>query len=437
MPRTATEEAEFQMLQKKFGNTSAPANQQITNYDSNNPQNFAEWLANTPAIQATLGAGDALSNMLEGIRTTATGGEFNPIQSGEGMAYDVGQFGGEIAPYFLPGGAAGRIALGTGLGYTSSPEDRIGGALTGGAFGALGESLPHVAKGLGSLAKKGANKITRHEDMKILADKLQSFYKESKAKGSEIINKLTSEFGDNPLAAEQVAEIAGIYEQALPTLPIKAKAAFKEFMDNPNLTNAQRLQSLTGEAAAKIDDFKISSDLSEARNAVIGGMESAFERAAPYAKEFYGDFRKIFREDVFPLEKNRMINRVVHGGREGVTPQNLSRNLNLVTEGELSTAPVGGMLQQSAKDFGEKMARSNLYSAGLGGTVGSLVAGPIGGALGAGIGAGGGFASRMLQPNYGELISNPQLAAALQKAGGLYPFVRPAIQAYPNSFSKE
>ena len=136
-------------------------------------------LADSAPVQGILGAGDATQNMLANITNLVPGVHAPMAKSGEGLAYDIGNIGGQIANYALPMGATtkallaakslpgiGAVAEGllgstipaaigknaiasAGYGALMNPDSRgqsaaIEGAL-GGAGGALGSALSKLA----------------------------------------------------------------------------------------------------------------------------------------------------------------------------------------------------------------------------------------------------------------------------------------------------
>jgi hypothetical protein len=156
---------------------NTPAQQQSIPQDQS-PQ-WAQSLANSAPVQGILGAGDATQNMLANIANLVPGVHAPLAKSGEGLAYDIGNIGGNIANYALPMGATtkalmaakslpgigalaegllgssipgaiGKNALASaGYGALMNPESRgqsaaIEGAL-GGAGGALGSALSKLA----------------------------------------------------------------------------------------------------------------------------------------------------------------------------------------------------------------------------------------------------------------------------------------------------
>lgn len=169
-----------------------PANQgaQATpTIDPNNPfadlipqDQSPQWmqsLANSAPVQGILGAGDASQNMLANLANLVPGVHAPLAKNGEGLAYDIGNIGGNIANYALPMGATtkallaakslpgiGALAEGllnssipgaigknaiasAGYGALMNPDSRgqsaaIEGAL-GGAGGAVGSALSKLA----------------------------------------------------------------------------------------------------------------------------------------------------------------------------------------------------------------------------------------------------------------------------------------------------
>lgn len=151
--------------------------------DSNNPfadlipqDRSPQWmqsLANSAPVNAIVGAGDATQNMLANIANLVPGVHAPLAKSGEGLAYDIGNIGGQIANYALPmgattkallaakslpgvgalaegllgktlSGAIGKNAIaGFGYGNLMNPDNRLEGGTTEGLLSGLGGALGH------------------------------------------------------------------------------------------------------------------------------------------------------------------------------------------------------------------------------------------------------------------------------------------------------
>jgi len=79
----------------------------LAQLNDTSPQNqddsILSTVANSPGIQAILGAGDAVRNTMASAANLLPGVNISPVQSGQGMAYDVGNIAGNIGT-FMGGG---------------------------------------------------------------------------------------------------------------------------------------------------------------------------------------------------------------------------------------------------------------------------------------------------------------------------------------------
>lgn len=111
--------------------------------EDQSPQ-WMQSLANSAPVQGILGVGDATQNMLANIANLVPGVHAPLAKSGEGLAYDIGNIGGNIANYALPMGATTKALL------AAKSLPKIG-AL---AEGLLGSSLT-AAIGKNAIASAG------------------------------------------------------------------------------------------------------------------------------------------------------------------------------------------------------------------------------------------------------------------------------------------
>jgi hypothetical protein len=395
-------------------------------------QGFAERLAGSPPVQFTLGAGDSLSNMMSAAKSTIFGGRYNPIQTGEGLSYDVGRFAGNVAPFLIPGPhtatVPARLATSAAAGALFSPENPMEGAGQGAIFGAIGETLPPIAGAVGKGFKWAGDKFSRNEYSKNLMKSMSDHFKRSQKEAMGYLNPLLNKFGKEELPLEQASLFIDAAEDGKQYLSSKIKNIYKNFSKEPTIENAQKLQSQIGAGIRDIkgvsaSDIQTKEYLVELRNSLIDSMKTKFDEIGGDASENYDKFRKIYATETSVYQNNPVLNRIVHGETTGITPKKLDTALQKAIEGTRSKVPEIHEIRPMAEELGQKLDRSSLYSSAVGGGIGMAAGGPYGGLIGAALPK----ALSIFKPDIAGTLLNEELGRLLGKAGStIYPSIRQA-----------
>jgi hypothetical protein len=205
------------------------------------PQSFADNLANSPGIQGILGAGDAARGTLADVANAIPGVNIPNPKFGSGLSYNIGNFlgnagtfmaGGEIldtlragleaVPYvgsvmqYLGGsGVAGglRRAIGAGTyGAAASPDNRTGGGEMGAGLSVASDFLPPSARVATQAAQAfrpeqyadqllqtlGGGK-TIEENQQALAQNIQGAYENQKDAGSALYKPIFDSVGNSSI----------------------------------------------------------------------------------------------------------------------------------------------------------------------------------------------------------------------------------------------
>lgn len=278
-----------------------------------------EGLAASTPVQVVLGYGDALSNALAAGVSTLSGGtmEYNPIQSGGGMAYDVGHFAGEVTPYLIPGGFQARMATTTGIGALTNPENPMQGAVEGAAFGLGGEALAPIAKGIGKGIGKGVGYFTGEAAEQAIAKGAKENYQAGKESAVAHIKPFFDEIGEKsiakaspkgriwPTSMKQINESFAHNESLIQP---KSKEIYELFKADPTVNNAFSLSKQlkadgraikgTDEVAIKQKDlYKKMSEKLEDVMAAEASDPKAFKQAMKSFNTEYARGPAIYKDD--------------------------------------------------------------------------------------------------------------------------------------------
>lgn len=201
-------------------------------------QGMLSQVANSPGVQFTLGAGDALRNTLASALNVLPKVNIPMAQTGQGMPYDIGKFAGNTAGFMgggegldairaasegLPyagrlaqalGGASwlptlGRQAAGSAIyGAIESPDNRLGNAASGAGISAALSALPY---GAGKIVQ-GAQYFRPQKYAQGIVDSLNSSLggQSSEDMASNILNQLGSgqTLSDNAKSISQAVNTA-------------------------------------------------------------------------------------------------------------------------------------------------------------------------------------------------------------------------------------
>lgn len=366
-------------------------------------------IANSPGVNAILGAGDALQHNIANVMGLLPGVSNVPqAHNGSGAAYNVGDFLGNTAA-FLGGGEAlggarlaseglplvGRIAamLGktpgmisrtagaAGYGALNSPEDRLGGAEHGAELGVLGESIPYA----GNLIKAGidqfkpqnlVNGIIKHisggqslEDVaKSLAVKVKNLYKSKQDEAKTIYDAVFKSPAVRDGSIYPPVNPSGILaESTVPKFEFKGAPSdiaesHSVFNKDPSLQNAHNLQSDLGREIRDLkstyanrgftgEERELMKSYTGARHQLKDKISSFLESKDPALANKYQEATDYYRQNLSPYLDNRRIKELATAKR--INPANIHN---------IFKNPEPGM-EKIAADLGDEGKNQILYSA--------------------------------------------------------------------------
>lgn len=426
-----SKEREYQELLAKYPELNEPENRNSGDYINNLIGSvsgaFPFEAGRKPIEQTALGVSDALRNMGAAVKSTVSGGEYEPIKSGEGAPYSLGHFTGNMLPFVKGAHVATMPArLGTALtsGYLLNPNENVEGAKESLAWQAGAEAIPYVGKG----ARFGLDKLVRKDFAQDIMKDLSKHYQSSKETALGYLNPLLEKYGTKNIYKKGQNNIAKSFDENSDWLGPDTKKLYKRFQEEPNLKNAQDFQSSLGGDMRAMQDkdphkYQAAKDL---REQTLDAMEVFFNAKDPKAVDEWKEFRRVWREDVAPHESNKILHDITEGKTSKITPKKLEGALVEASEGYRPAAGEAHPISVKGNELQEKLRRSQLYQTGLGALGGALIGGPAGFGLGAAFGAGTSPLLRMLGGDLSNVLLNEELTKLLKQS---YPGLQKAVIA--------
>jgi hypothetical protein len=297
----------------------------------NKVENFVSQPAITIPRNIVLGAGDEFTNLFRsGANALAPENLQTPYaHNAKGDAYGLGQIGGDVAGYLtgarslkaIPGisnlakmlgnGFIGQGAGGAAFGALADPHDRGIGATLGGLTGVAGNAVSKIVP-----------KSFIPEVYYKIQESLRSVDKESK----KLYNSVLDKFGSQPII------VKGLDEDIFKTDP-SLKRKYNEFLENPNIKKAHKLQSQLGseERAVKgvdADSIDRRKSYGEMKEKLQDQIKKTLGSKYPEAAVRYEEANTHFRKNVIPHRLTQdAIKSITHP-----TPETLSRKLESITK---------------------------------------------------------------------------------------------------------
>jgi hypothetical protein len=448
-------------------------------------QSLSGWekAANNPLTQGILGAGDELRNLLASGANLIPGVNIPYEKSGKGMSYELGKLGGGVAG-FLGGGSAlsgakalskvpGALKRAGGMaafGALENPQDRLKGGAEGAAISAAIDALPLPFKAIG----RAAEYINPAKYTKGLAENIASMSKSAKEKAKSLYEPIKSEFGhinikesipkgkSGSVSGKVFGEGGEILEESAiakfnPKLPLKErklkditpdiepskgydsinkkfvnrwygpklKMIHEEFLENPNLNNAHKLQSQMGKKIGDLSSKKMDAEtydvveaLRHSRDVLQKDVDSALRIRSPEKADLYKQASDIYKNEYVPFTSNPTLRKVSKGEVKTISPNQLKNALTKAKEkgsfGEehyLNEA-LTNLSSKISKGKAAKDITSIVGGAGLGEALAPGIGGTVGGAV----------AGKLLGPSLMDLATNPEIIRLLSKIEKLKPY---------------
>lgn len=393
-------------------------------------QGLLEQVASSWPVNATLGAGDAIRNLLSlGYTKNSPSGSGQAYEAGKILG-DVGGFigGGEVldlgrgaleaAPYvgraaqYL--GKEGIPALvkrlsGSSLfGAAQEPEDRIKGAQEGFKAGLIGEAIGAPFRTIGGIAEL-ANPLKKSSK---LAGQIRSGYQEAQKAQKDAYAPVTEKYGDYFLTPKP-KEYLGYTQDQIKYFTPEVKKVYGDFLNEPTFDNLHKLQSQMGRDASRIGNTPAKINTAQTLTAA---RDSANEKLSGFLKndpEMYAKYeqgRQISRDRVFPYHANPTLKKISEGMITNPTPEQLSsaitkgaQKINRMEQGvPVSAIPGEHLLNKTLTQIERRLHGADILKSSLPFGIAALSspAGLAGTILG-------GAAGHYLSPHALSLAQNP------------------------------
>jgi len=288
-------------------------------------------------VQGVLGFGNAIGNQIGKAANTLSGGAIphKPLVSGEGPVYEAGAMAGEVAPYLIPGTAAGRVGLSTVGGALTSDKGVQQGGVEGALFGLGGEAAGPAIKGAGSLIRnKVIEPLTLDKKAIEMSNLIKETYEKAKESAWGTVKPMFEKWNKEPLLktgpyGETIgnrgfSSATALFEEKKDLFTPDAKRLKKEFDRNPNIENAQALVEKLG-----IDERKISrsgdaakelkeSTYKEAKEYIREAIREKMESVSPGFTEAYLTANKKYAKDVGPYYSSDPVESAAAGNIERI-----------------------------------------------------------------------------------------------------------------------
>lgn len=352
-------------------------------------------VAESPEIQAILGAGDIVRQQLGRLLPSPIRPTFRPAGDPTRPAYRRGTTAGEIASFLGAGevagtalgaargipalsklaqvlsGRAGRVLGTMGYGAAVSP-DRLRGAALGAGLGVAGEAIPAIA-GLKRFASPQdlTNDIMKslsggrsiEENSKSLATDIKNSFNRKKGEASGLYDPLFDTVGTSSIYGKLIKSPElykniepEIFDSYLPDI----KKLHNKFLEKPTIQNAHDLQSQLGFEVRKLENQPIKSisdtrDMQNWRDARTNLREDAGtfldlkDNTGGLSRQ-YDNATDFYRENVAPYLSNSSMAKIARGIT--TTPRNISGLFKFPTED----------VAKVATDIGEKGQQKIVFS---------------------------------------------------------------------------
>lgn len=407
-------------------------------------------IANSAPINAIMGAGDSLRNLLSaGYLSNSESSNFGTKQgseSGEGRSYQGGRIGGDIAGFIGGGevldaaraamaaknipmiselaGALGgngisgiaRRAIGSaGAGAAENPEDRLGGAARGAGYSLAAEAIPGIVKGGGKIAEH----IVPQKYTDKLLGEAKKIYDWHSNRVTQLMRPIRDKFGNYRLyIANQNRNFLNLSQNIVEQFSPELQQSYEDVIKNPNKLSFAKAHDLQKEIGEEIG--KIRTDLPSAErrrqldahmtayNSLKDDMSSFLGQRNPKLAEQWKSGSDIHRDQVIPFRADEYLKKALEKGKIKYSPEEYQKTLQKLYEDE--KIPTGHYLEDALNKINKKLQGSSLKKTGLGYLV-----------TGASTAVGGPFAGLMAHTLHPEkMISNPAFQEYLSKAEPWY-----------------
>lgn len=327
-------------------------------------------------------------------------------------------------------GIARRLS-GTALGGAlENPNDRIEGAENGALLASLGESIPLTLKGI----QHATEFINPQHFTNKLISSIKNAYENSKAEAKKQYGSVLGVIGPEKINSQTYPQL---HQDTLTAYDAKLKDLHEDFMNNPNLEKAHRLQSQLGSKVGQLSGSKhldihthnAIADLKQARAALQSDITNFLQQKNNEVLNQYQEASNFYKNTVIPYNVEPFISKIAQGDIKTSTPKKLGAALSALSEKE--SLPSDHYLQTANKQLNNKINRGKMTSqlasllvgAGLGEMTHPGGLGALGGLVG------GGAAHHYVLPKLLDLAANPYTSQQLKKLNPAYQLLLKSLIA--------
>lgn len=397
-----------------LGQTATPSQPQPNIMAGN--KSLLNTVENSPGVNAILGAGDALRNTAGSALNLIPGVNISPVQSANGTAYNVGKIAGNVAAFMgggealdtaraaasgIPiagqlasalGGSGGwgvaRRALGNAIyGGLATNTDRTTGASEGAGLSVATDSLPVVGKALTPLvnyfqpskyAKEILNNLGGGQNLQdasqSVLNSIKSAYTANKEQARDLYSPVLDSLSNSSIYNKvkspdplqnlySPTQWDGLYPNTPfnPAINSDISALHNNFIQNPTLKNAHKLQSQLGTALGQLTNgitapdqatWQTINSLGNARNALKTDINNFLQNSDPAIANQYQIASNYFRDNVAPYRNIPDIYKIATGETTNIKPTQLAN---------LFSSP-NANLQQVLSDLPQDAINKILYT---------------------------------------------------------------------------
>lgn len=410
-------------------------------------------IVNSAPMNALLGFGDAAGDFIRGglhlagkpfgtsfdpatliqQKQNAQGNlQFQPMQSAQGGAYNIGHVAGSVAPIIglselAPLLGAGRlsealpqslklapnIAGWAGVGAVGDPNNPMKGAEEGAVGGALGELIAPAVRGVGKLADSLSEKFYPEKFSKELVDKLKENYSQVKQESKNMYDSIINNNKEGHIIDQDL-----LYKDVLSDNPSlidrellnkENKTLLNKFMNDPTVYNAHKLQSKIGEQAYDVSNPSYSNynkdlknDLLKIKDNLNMMIENHLGETNLNDSNLYKQARVHYASQVTPYMDNKNLYDIVSNKTRNIDPSDLSKALEDVSN--QTKVPESHYISQANSELEKRLFGGKILGKTLQKTPGA----------------------QLVAPGMASILSSPLIRNSVSKLQTPYDFIKNA-----------
>lgn len=333
-------------------------------------------IVNSAPMNALLGFGDAAGNLIRGglhqagkpfgtsfdpatliqqNRNPQGDLQFQPMQSSQGGAYNMGSMVGNVASPLAFGELLAPLKLGqmaealpkilksapqiagwSALGAAGNPNNLQKGLAEGAIGGAIGESIAPAVRGIGKLADSLSEKFYPEKFSKELVDKLRENYSTTKQTATDMYNNVINKYKDSQVIDNDILKNNPIINKDL--LKGKLSNLYDQFYSDPSVYNTHKLQSELNKQAYRVNNpFHANYDPDKAdtllstKDMLKNMIDNHLSLTNPSDAQAYKEASQFYASQVMPYRTNQNLYNIVSNKERSIEPSDLAKALEDVS----------------------------------------------------------------------------------------------------------